>query len=302
MLPTDPANELVRITRARARSGPSNGTNMSEAVNAINRVESRLTRQLRNLAIAPEKYDGAADITEWLETFDVLLTESGHEQASEKLSFLVLNLTGDALEVYWSLPPAGRKTYETVRQALIENFGHTKEDKHEAKMLLYNRKQKQFEPLKDYVRAMISLSKATDLVEEDKVRVNVANTRPIVKRHLRTLKFKSAREILQCPLIKDYFDDSVPATVAATTPAPRPQVRCQTHCKGCQCDQHRRNASCERSRERSRDRSKSGDRQAPSHQHAPPPLPPHLNDTRPRYSQGPYQPAFQHGPYMLQGP
>ena len=297
MLPTDPANELVRITRARARSGPSNGTNMSEAVNAINRVESRLTRQLRNLAIAPEKYDGAADITEWLETFDLLLTESGREQASEKLSFLVLNLTGDALEVYWSLPPAGRKDYETVRQALIENFGHTAEDKHEAKMLLYNRKQKQFEPLKDYVRAMISLSKATDLVEEDKVRVIVANTRPIVKRHLRTLTFKSAREILQCPLINDDFEDSVPATVAATTPepAPRPQVRFQTHCKGCQCDQHRRNASRERSRERSR--SKSGDRQVPSHQHGPP-----LNDTRPRYSQGPYQPAFQQGPYMPHGP
>ena len=65
MLTTDPANELVRITRAKAKSGLSNGTEMSEAVNAINRAESRLTRQLCNLAIAPEKYDGAADISQW---------------------------------------------------------------------------------------------------------------------------------------------------------------------------------------------------------------------------------------------
>ena len=189
MLPTDPTNDLIRITRARARSGQSDGNEMGEAVNAINRAESRLTRQLRNLSIAPEKFDGSADITEWLETFDLLLTESGREQANEKLSFLVLNLTGDALEVYWSLPPASRKDYEAVRTALSENFGHTEDDRHEAKMLLYNRKQKQFKSLRDYVRAMIALSKSTNLMEEEKVRVIVANTRPVVKHHLRTMKF-----------------------------------------------------------------------------------------------------------------
>ena len=125
-----------------------------------------------------------------------MTTESGREEDNEKLSFLVLNLAGDALEVYWSLPSISRKKYETVRTTLIENFGHTEDDKHEAKILLYNEKRKQFEPLKDYVRAMISLSKATNLEEEEKFRVIVANTHPIVKRHLRTLKFKSAQDIV----------------------------------------------------------------------------------------------------------
>ena len=97
-----------------------------------------------------------------------MTTEYGREKDNEKLSFSVLNLAGDALEVYWSLPSTSRKNYKTVRTALIENFGHTEDDKHEAKMLLYNRKQKQFEPLKDYMRAMISLSKVTNLEEEEK--------------------------------------------------------------------------------------------------------------------------------------
>ena len=133
-----------------------------------------------------------------------------------KPSFLVLNLTGDALEVYWSLPPVSRKDYEAVRTALNENFGHTEDDRHEAKMLLYNRKQKQFESLRGYVRAMISLSKSTNLTEEEKVRVIVANTRPVVKLHLRTIKYKTPREILQCLLINDDFDDSLPAIIQTT--------------------------------------------------------------------------------------
>ena len=205
MLPTDPANELVRITRARAKSGPSNGTEKSEAVNAINRAVSRLTRQLRNLATAPEKYDGAADISEWLETFDLLTTESGREENNKKLSFLVLNLAGDALEVYWSLPSAMRKNYETVRTALIENFGHTEEDKHEAKMLLYNRKQKQFEPLKDYVRAMISPSKATDLVEEEKSESNRGQHPPHSETPRQDSKIQVGPRNLAMPLDQWWF-------------------------------------------------------------------------------------------------
>ena len=252
---TDPTNDLVRVTRSRFNSGLTDTSTMAEAAAAINRCEARLSRQMKNLSLSPDKFTGSSDVEEWFDIFDIIAAETGRTEDADKLALLVLSLAEEALETYMSLPSADRKVYATVRQELIDTFGLSDADKHEAKMLVYSRKQKLLENLRDYVKAMQALSKSTSLTEKEKVQIIVRNARPVVRRALLPLKLTTVKEILNCPFINEDFDDSPMVNVTAPVPQqPAKQVTFKTtHCEGCQCGAHD-------NRSRSRDRSSSRDR------------------------------------------
>ena len=83
---------------------------------------AHLSRQMKNLSLSSDKFDGSSNVEEWFDIFDIIAAETGPTEDGDKLALLELSLAGEALETYMALPSADHHVYATVRLEVIEIF------------------------------------------------------------------------------------------------------------------------------------------------------------------------------------
>ena len=207
-----PTNAVVVITRS------ANKANQQQTLQNIRTLPSNMTgeqqiaalqQQLKGMALAIPKFDGQEDFDEWLIDFELLADELGKTTDAEKAKFIPFQLAGDARLKYKTLSPEDRASFQAIKNLLTETYAPTQHDLQSAKLSFYNRKQGQFENLRDFIAAAEKATRNLKLPAAEVVAVVINNCRPPIRRLLRTAQFHSLRELSKSPLIdEDYEDDN----------------------------------------------------------------------------------------------
>ena len=207
-----PTNAVVVITRS------ANKANQQQTLQNLPTLPSNMTgeqqiaalqRQLKGMALAIPKFDGQEDFNEWLIDFELLADELGKTTDAEKAKFIPFQLAGDARLKYKTLSPEDRASFQAIKNLLAETYAPTQHDLQTAKLAFYNRKQGQFENLRDFIAAAEKSTRNLKLPDAEVVAVVVNNCRPPIRRLLRTAQFNSFRELSKSSVInEDYEDDT----------------------------------------------------------------------------------------------
>ena len=60
---------------------------MGETAAAIYCCETRLSRQMKNLPLSPDKFDGSFDVEEWFDIFDIIAAKTGRTEDADSLPY-----------------------------------------------------------------------------------------------------------------------------------------------------------------------------------------------------------------------